>query len=942
MDELWGLLRESESLPYGTARTALVEQVIRHAEVAGDPELAFSARMTATTAYVYGGEPAKSFVTFSRCLSEFDRDPQPYHGRWRHTLLWHFKYMVSALTKFPEVPLARTYAVLDDMERRFREGGHSLQAVHKHRYLVARHIGDEDLADELYERWNTTPRDELSDCAGCDPSTRVEYLSGRERYAEAVALAEPVLAGRLTCTEQPQTILCELMDAYVHTGRLDEATDAHRRSYRLIRGNLADLADIGDHIAFCARTGNEHRGLELLQRHIDWLDRAPSPSAGMTFAASSAMLLRRLTALGHGEVTVRRADRGDVAGAVLADELAAYAIELAQRFDARNGTTAQSERVARRLAQEPYDVRLPLSPTARRAGTAPLPPPPPVPAGPEPVVPADAGPDDLLDLAERYEDEDHEAGVAAVVAALDARFPDPLPPASEARRAMARGGVRWMAGNVAAVRDEWARGAALFAEAGLTAGESVARGRLGLVQIQLGEADAGRAGAEADAAYQREHGTAQERATAFSRLALIALWEQRAEDAAAAQDETDRAAAEIGDERVRARLALRRAQIRAALGDRESARESAAAAVAFYRAHGPANRLAAADAMLGRVTPDPAEALVAYTEALSIGDAELALDARIGRGHALMHLDQAAEAVPDFVEAVALCAERDLDDAGAFARHDLANAYLAAGRPAEAAEVAEEARAALDRLGHTDAADNVRLLLANTYRRLNDTDGALALYDELVERLGDNPAGRGQIHEYAADLLFRLDRDAVAAERFGAAAEDLRAAGDALGELRVLRRRVLALHWADDEAAALATVRTAEQRHADLAGAVAGEPAAVWERVMLGVEAARVLMARERYAEAVPYLDSDGPQRLREIGAADDAGQVETMFGEALLRSGRPDRAEPVLRRVYDDARAGDDEEARTPAAGLLAETLEALDRRDEAAALREREGIAD
>jgi hypothetical protein len=49
-----------------------------------------------------------------------------------------------------------------------------------------------------------------------------------------------------------------------------------------------------------------------------------------------------------------------------------------------------------------------------------------------------------------------------------------------------------------------------------------------------------------------------------------------------------------------------------------------------------------------------------------------------------------------------------------------------------------------------------------------------------------------------------------------------------------------------------------------------------------------------------------------------------------------------VLRRVYDDARAGDDEEARTPAAGLLAETLEALDRRDEAAALREREGIAD
>jgi tetratricopeptide (TPR) repeat protein len=897
VDELWGLLRESESLPYGTARTALVEQVMRHADVAGDGELAFSARMTATTAYVYGGEPAKSFVTFSRCLSEFDRDPQPYHGRWRHTLLWHFKYMVSALTKFPEVPLARTYAVLDDMERRFREGGHSLQTVHKHRYLVARHVGDDDLADELYERWNTTPRDDLSDCAGCDPSSQVAYLNSRKRYAEAVALAEPVLAGRLTCTEQPQTILCTLLDAYVHTGRLDDAVDAHRRSYRLIRGHLADLADIGDHISFCARTGNEHRGLEILQRHVDWLDRAPSPSAGMAFAASGAALLRRLAELGHGDLTVRRADRGEVAGAALAEELAAYATDLAQRFDARNGTTAQSTWVARRLAPEPFGVRLPLSPTDRRAAVAPTPPAPPEPG---PDVPADAGPDALLDLIERLEDEDRDAGVAAVAAELDARFPDPLPPALEGRRAMVRGGLHWNAGDLEAVRDEWTRGAGLFAAAGLPDRESAARGRLGVVLFQLGDAEAGRAAVAADAAYQREHGTARSRATACSRVALLAVWEQRAEDAAAAQDETDRAAAGIADERIRARTAVRAAQVRAALGDRDVARDALAGAVAFYREHGPVGRLAPAAVLLGRVTRDPAEALSAFTEALA--DPEVALEARIGRGHALTHLDRAAEAVPDFVEAVALCAERDLDDAGAFARHDLANAYLAAGRAAEAAEVAEEARAALDRLGHREAADDVRLLLANTYRRLNDTDGALALYDELVDRLGDNPAGRGQIHEYAADLLFRLDRDAVAAERFAAAAEDLRSAGDPLGELRVLRRRVTALHWADDVPAALETVRVAGQRHAELPAEVAGEPAAVWERVMLGVEAARLLTARDRWADALPYLDPDGPRRLREIGAEDDARAT----------------------------------------AGLLAETLDALDRPDEAAAVREREGAGD
>ena len=80
--------------------------------------------------------------------------------------------MVSALPKFPEVPLDRTYAVLDDMERRYRDGGHSLQAVYKHRLPGGRHVGDAEAAERLVRRGTTTPRDDLSDCAGCDPTSQ--------------------------------------------------------------------------------------------------------------------------------------------------------------------------------------------------------------------------------------------------------------------------------------------------------------------------------------------------------------------------------------------------------------------------------------------------------------------------------------------------------------------------------------------------------------------------------------------------------------------------------------------------------------------------------------------------------------------------------------------------------------------------------------------------
>jgi cellulose synthase operon protein C len=355
-DELWGLLWESRDLPYGSARIALLERILRQLDAAGDDRLAFVARLHATTAYVYGGEPAKAFVTFSWCVDDFDRNPRPYHRHLRHDLLWKFKSMVTTLTEFPEVPLDRVHAVLDDMERRYREAGHSLQAVYQHRYLVADHIGRDHEADEWFARWQSAPRDSLSDCAGCDPTGVADHLSSRGRFADAVAHAEPTLTGRLRCVQQPQSLLASLMVPYLLTGRPRDAAAAHHRSYRLQRGRLDDLADIAEHITFCARTGNERRGLDILRRHVDWLAKPPSPIAAMDFAAAGGLLLRRLTEQGHGDVAVDRRGRGTVTVAELATELAGQAGELSRRFDERNGTDRVGRGVAERLAAAPFDA----------------------------------------------------------------------------------------------------------------------------------------------------------------------------------------------------------------------------------------------------------------------------------------------------------------------------------------------------------------------------------------------------------------------------------------------------------------------------------------------------------------------------------------------------------------------------------------------------------
>ncbi|SNY63142.1 hypothetical protein [Paractinoplanes atraurantiacus] len=916
-EELWELVAQADDMPYGAAQIAMVEQILRHVDAVNDPQLAFVTRMIASNAYIYGGEPAKAFVTFSWCIGDFDRNPQPYHQRAQHNLLWLFKAMVNALTKFPEVPLARTYAVLDDMERRYREFGRGLGALYKYRYVVADHVGLRDEADSWYEKWQATPRDSLSDCVGCDPTDVAAHLSTRGRFAEAVEHAHPVLEGTLNCTEQPQAILEELMVPYLMTGRESDAADAHRRSYRLQRSNLADMADVAGHITFCSRTGNEHRGLEILQRHIDWLDKAPSPSAAMEFAAAGGHLLRRVTELGHGDAVVRRADRPDTTAAELATELTAQATELAARFDARNGTTAQSERIAEWLAREPFGVELTLSPTQRTtaASAASASAAPASVASASPTSPAKADISDipaglsaaeLLDLAEEHAGDDRDEATAATLAEFDRRFPEPSGEEAGRRAALEGAAVDWRE-DPEAVERTWRRAIDLLTEAGAAERAAATGGRLGILYCLTGRVGEGLALVRAEVAHMTDHGDDRRRSSAWSRLAIAQF---TTDDFAAAGQSLDRAdefarAADLPRHRAvhavwRARILMAAASAQgqpaqddapqgdAGQGDAATGpdrREQALAAVMwardFYREHGPASRTAEAALMVADLATDLEQVAEAFGEVLlADGRPEVALMARAGRGRALLHLDRAAEAVPELVEAVALCAEQDEEQGGAFVRQDLAIAYKESGRPVEAAEVAEEALLRFERLGLDAPADDVRFLLAGLYREIGDNHGALALYRTLIESLAGNPAGRGQVGEQAGGLLYDLDRDAEAAQTFEAAAAALHEAGDLIGELRVLRRRVSALHYADDAPAGLAEADRAEKLYAELPPELAAEPNAIWQRSMVAREAAGLLMARGRHAEAVYRLE-ELPERLRSIGAEEDAATIENMLGEA-------------------------------------------------------------
>ncbi|WP_163573277.1 coiled-coil domain-containing protein [Fodinicola feengrottensis] len=323
-----------------------------------------------------------------------------------------------------------------------------------------------------------------------------------------MVLALPVLSGELTCSEQPQDILTELLLPFLRTGRVQEAAQAHRRAYRAIQGNRAKLGTLAQHLEFCVASGNEDRGLELLERHLPWLDEPSTPSAEMRFSAAGAAVLRQAVDAGFAELALGRGDTEITAGA-LYDELTERALALAAQFDARNGTDEQGNQIRALLAAEQLVERVPLSGAVRQAAPSVVPA-----APPTPDLPASA--QELADLAER-------AGVLwnfveaeAIWARFDEVCPEPSP-ALLGRRLNARAGMESRREPEAAERT-WLASIEAFAAAGDEVGRQLAVGRLALLRCHLGQAEEGFAELTASVARIDELGDPKQRTRAHLRL----------------------------------------------------------------------------------------------------------------------------------------------------------------------------------------------------------------------------------------------------------------------------------------------------------------------------------------------------------------------------------------------------------------------------------------
>lgn len=354
IDAVRAALRANDEQPHGRQRTVTAEELVDAAEQFDDPELLAYALLDLMEAYEYDAERRKLPVVFARVATLRKKHPEGFDGWAERAADWRYKWVANALRSVPDVPLEAVRRWHGELREHYRTAGHDLQPYYGEQYHLAAHTGQG--AEPAFDLWAGRVRSALSDCRACELRAQARHFVRLGDDRRALEIWQPVFDGEHSCAEEPHVSRAHALLPLLRAGRADDARSAHLAGYRWARGRSRAAEEIGLHLEFCALTGNEPRGLEILADNRDLFDQHGDPLARLHFLTGAQQLLARLDATGHGDVPVAGPPGARHTAAELLAELAAEGDALAARFDARNGTTAVGDARRERLARTPLQI----------------------------------------------------------------------------------------------------------------------------------------------------------------------------------------------------------------------------------------------------------------------------------------------------------------------------------------------------------------------------------------------------------------------------------------------------------------------------------------------------------------------------------------------------------------------------------------------------------
>ncbi len=354
------LLERADSTWQVEAQGELLDEAIRLAREAADPDVEYAARMRAMPNAAVRFAVGEAVTHLAWCLGRHETDAQRYARRLPGTedLLYLEDWGLRQIVLSDALPPDRVESLVAAHAARLGDGAgeHALAVL---RALQAWAAGDVPAASTRIDAALQIPGDAMTHCTRCTRDIAAQIHEAGGQWEKVAAAVDDFVSDPCGDLDQPASALSRGLFAWRKAGRIEDAEAAYAKASREVSGRETTPEVLGRLARYALLTARPDEALAHVESALVWV-KGPALATHLRLGAlrEVSAVLAGLESSGLGARRLRSADDprarlllpprdGGWTVAEAAPVLHEAARVLAARFDDRAATTFHVEQLAR-------------------------------------------------------------------------------------------------------------------------------------------------------------------------------------------------------------------------------------------------------------------------------------------------------------------------------------------------------------------------------------------------------------------------------------------------------------------------------------------------------------------------------------------------------------------------------------------------------------------
>ncbi len=269
--DIYELHDEICNMPFNQARLEKALKAVCIAEDLKNEDMIYHCKCLVGYTSIFTRDYEHLFDSFLWCLDFFNEYHENFDRDDASQFLWLYKYVLDSVHEYVHLDRHKIITLLDVYSSQLKKFDFSQRTYWYYRSIIYVGLGWTKELGGTLAKWKEYSRDEMSDCEACEVSNMVSMLCRLNEFEKAVDEASPVIVGKLSCEEEPQRIMSELLFPLLELNRVQEMHKYQKECLLLLESNRVLPLYLSYHIDVLSQLGDLETALKLLKEHINEL-----------------------------------------------------------------------------------------------------------------------------------------------------------------------------------------------------------------------------------------------------------------------------------------------------------------------------------------------------------------------------------------------------------------------------------------------------------------------------------------------------------------------------------------------------------------------------------------------------------------------------------------------------------------------------------------------